>query len=50
LFLKQFINEQPTQINHHGTIADGSQISTTTAEGMTDEIIQKVGLMKYLFI
>jgi hypothetical protein len=27
---------------HHGAISDISQASITTAEGMTDEIIQKV--------
>ncbi|UJR08412.1 hypothetical protein I4U23_012682 [Adineta vaga] len=32
-------NEQPT---HHGITADNSQASTTTSEGMTDEIIQKL--------
>ncbi len=47
-YFQQFINEQSTQIAHHGSIADVSQSSITTAEGMTDEIIQKVNKIKYL--
>lgn len=42
---QQFINEQPTQLAYH---ADSSQASISTAEGMTDEIIQKVIVIKYL--
>ncbi|CAF0992216.1 unnamed protein product [Rotaria sp. Silwood1] len=38
----QFVNEQSIQAAHHGIMTDVSQTSITTAEGMTDEIIQKL--------
>ncbi|CAF4026804.1 unnamed protein product [Rotaria magnacalcarata] len=37
-----YANEQSMQTAHQGAIADLSQTSLTTAEGMTDEIIQKL--------